>query len=214
MTSSRSRASPIVSPAGSTAVANADGSVTFTPPTTPAPGYTGAASFNYQASDGDLLSNVATVTVTVFPVICSNQTVTNADAAVIGSFTRLDDTFDCKRYALDASAADGTVLFQADRRRRHRLPRSRILRRRNRRRSPGGPGTVSLLLRYDPNGGTTFQPVQWCINPQFDGDDLVTSATIPSGETWCIASADTDRDSNGDVVTTWQVFGRDDPRFR
>jgi hypothetical protein len=202
-----------VSPAGSTVVANADGTVTFTPPTTPAPGYTGAASFDYQASDGNLTSNVATVTVTVFPVICTNQTVTDADAAVIGSFTRLDDAFACKRYALEASAADGTVLFQPtgaaaiDFRGVVSLAPQPAP-------APGGPGTVTLLLRYDPNGGSTYQPVQWCINPQFDGADRVTSATIPTGETWCIASADTRGDINGDVATTWQVFGHDDPRFR
>ena len=57
-------------------------------------------------------SNTATVHLTVFPVICSNETVTDSDAGVTGSFTRLDDTFNCKRYTLDASSANGTVLFQ------------------------------------------------------------------------------------------------------
>ena len=101
-----------VSPSGSTVVANTDGTVTFTPPATPAPGYTGPASFTYRASDGTATSNVATVAVMVFPAICSHETVSDTDGGVIGSFTRLDDTFNCKRYALDASATTGTVSFK------------------------------------------------------------------------------------------------------
>ncbi len=196
-----------ISPAGSSAVANPDGSVAFTPPS----GYTGPASFTYEASDGSLTSNTATVSLTVFPVICSNETVTDQDGDVIGSFTRLDDTFTCKRYALDASSANGTILFQptgaADVDYRGFVsfgpgPAP----------TPGDP--VTLNLSYDPAGGNTFQPVQWCVAPQFDGNDLVTAATIPAGETWCIASADTRGDANGDLVTTYQVFGHDDPKFR
>ena len=70
-----------------------------------------------------------------------------------------------------------------------------------------------LNLSYDPTGGTTFRPVQWCVAPQFDASHQVTSATIPAGETWCIASAATERDAGGVPVTTFQVFGHDDPRF-
>ena len=53
----------------------------------------------------------------------------------------------------------------------------------------------------------------WCIDPAVRRDDEVTSATLPAGETWCIASADTRGDSSGGLVTTWQVYGFDDPRF-
>jgi hypothetical protein len=48
-------------PANGSVVVNTDGSLTYTPD----PGFTGTDSFTYQASDGTILSNVATVTVTV-----------------------------------------------------------------------------------------------------------------------------------------------------
>jgi VCBS repeat-containing protein len=195
-----------ISPVGATAVANLDGTVTFTPPS----GYTGPASFTYKASDGNLTSNTATVSLTVFPVICSNDTVTDSDAGVIGSFTRLDDSFNCKRYALDASSATGTILFKptgaasVDYRGFVSFGPGPVP-------TPGDP--VLLGLTYDPAGGNAFQPVQWCAAPQFDANDLVTSATIPAGQTWCIASADTRGNASGNLVTTYQVFGHDDPRF-
>jgi VCBS repeat-containing protein len=196
-----------ISPANATATVNGDGTVRFTPPAS----YTGPGSFTYQASDGTLTSNTATVSVTVFPAICSNDTVTDADGSTVGTFTRLDDSFNCKRYTLDASAADDTVLFQ---------PtggdlvdyRGFVSFGANPSYTPGDP--VVLNLDYDPTGGDTFRPVQWCAAPQFDGSHQVTSATIPSGETWCIASATTDPDGSGVPVTTFQVFGHDDPKFR
>lgn len=194
-----------LSPLGATAVASIDGTVAFTPPA----GYVGPASFTYKATDGQANSNTATVHLTVYPVICSNDTVTDSDGSVTGSFTRLDDTFSCKRYALDASAANGTVLFKpngaaaVDYRGYVSFGSTA---------APIGP--FPLLLEYDPTGGNTFQPVQWCINPQFDGNDNVTSATLPALQTWCIAGADTRPNSTGALVTTWQVFGHDDPRFR
>jgi hypothetical protein len=197
-----------VSPAGSDVVVNADRSVTFTPPAN----YTGAASFTYRANDGTASSaNQATVSITVYPVLCSNETVSDNDGAVSGTFTRLTDSFECKRYTLDASATDDTVLFQ-----------------------PSGSATVNyrgyvqfaadpppdpdsggypLMLRYDPAGGTTYHPVPWCVAPAFDGSGNVTSATIPSGETWCIASAVVKPNGVGDLTTLWQVYGRDDPKF-
>ena len=195
-----------ISPVGSTAVANADGTVTFTP----VAGYTGPASFTYKANDGHLTSNTATVNLTVFPVICSNDTVTDSDGGVIGSFTRLDDSFNCKRYTLDASSANGTIRFKpsgaatVDYRGFVSFGPGPVP-------TPGDP--VLLGLDYDPAGGTAFRPVQWCAAPQFDTNDLVTSATIPAGETWCIASADTRGNAQGDLVTTYQVFGHDDPVF-
>jgi VCBS repeat-containing protein len=195
-----------ISPVGATATANGDGTVRYTPPGS----YTGPGSFTYKASDGTLTSNTATVSVTVFPAICSNDTVSDQDGSTVGTFTRLDDSFNCKRYALAATAADDTVLFQ---------PtggdfvdyRGFVSFGANPAYTPGQP--VVLNLSYDPTGGTTYQPVQWCVDPQFDASHNVTSATIPAGETWCIASAATDADANGSPVTTFQVFGHDDPRF-
>ena len=70
-----------------------------------------------------------------------------------------------------------------------------------------------LGLNYDPAGGNTFQPVEWCTAPQFDADDEVIAAVLPAGETWCIASADTRGDAHGDLVTRYQAFGHDDPKF-
>jgi hypothetical protein len=56
-----------------TLVLNADGSFTYTPNA----GYVGPDTFTYQASDGDLLSNVATVTITV-PAPPTTTTTTTA----------------------------------------------------------------------------------------------------------------------------------------
>jgi hypothetical protein len=198
-----------ISPSGSNVTANLDGTVAFTPPS----GYTGPASFTYKADDGHTTSNAATVSLSVFPVICSNDTVTQSDGAVTGAFTRLDDTFNCKRYVLDASAGDSTVLFKPSGAASVDY-RAVLSFGANPAPVAGGPGTFSLLLEYDPLGGNSFRPVQWCVNPQFDSSDLVTSAAIPAGETWCIASAKNRPNASGDIVTTWQVFGHDDPKFR
>jgi hypothetical protein len=195
-----------VSPAGSTAIVNADRTVTFTAPGT----YTGAASFTYKASDGSAQSNAATVNITVYPAICSNETVTATDGDVTGSFTRLSDTSPCKRYTLAASSTDNTVSF---------VPTGTATI--NYRAfvsfgpdpTPAPPGTGPLPLQYDPAGGTNYRPVPWCAGPQFDTNDRVTSATIPDGDTWCIAQADTRPDATGRLDTTWQVFGQDDPVF-
>ncbi len=197
-----------VTPAGATAVANGNGTVTYTPPS----GFTGDGSFTYQASDTQATSAPASVDVTVFPVMCSLDTVSDTDGDVTGSFTRLSDPFECKRYTVDAIATEDVVLFQPS-------GSSMVAYRGVVSFGPepaptaGGSGEHSLLLRYDPTGGTTFRPVQWCIDPDFDANDDVTSATLPAGETWCVASAYTRGDAAGDLVTVWQVYGIDDPRF-
>lgn len=197
-----------ISPVGATAVANPDGTVTYTPPV----GFTGAGSFTYRASDGAASSNVAVVAVTVFPVICSEETVSDTDGDVSGAFTRLSDPFECKRYTVDASATADTVLFQPE-------GTATVSYRGVVSFGPdpapvaGGTGEYPLLLRYDPSGGDAFRPVQWCIDPQFDAQDDVVSATLPAGETWCVAKADTRGNGDGDLVTTWQVYGLDDPKF-
>jgi hypothetical protein len=201
-------------PAGATATVNSDGTVRYTPPTS----YTGAGSFTYKAYDGALPSaNSATVSITVLPVICNGETKTDVDDPdgpqwTFGSFTLIEDHPVCKRYTVDAdkgSAALGDETVRFD---------------------PSGGETVSfrgvlqfpadaapvgqypLLLKYDPTGGNTFQPVQWCTNPQFSGG-LVTGATLPAGQKWCVANADTTPDAHGNLVTVWQVYGEDDPKF-
>lgn len=195
-----------LSPAGGAAVVNADRTVTYTPPE----GYTGAASFTYKAGDGQALSNVATVSLTVIPTICSNDTVTATDGDVTGSFTRLTDAVDCKHYALEASSTDTTVLFQPT---GAATVNYRGFVSFGPEAAPAPPGPFPLVLRYDPDGGSNYRPVPWCVDPQFDANNLVTSATIPAGDNWCIASENTTPDSNGDLVTTWQVYGQDDPNF-
>jgi VCBS repeat-containing protein len=196
-----------VTPLGSSAVANLDGTVTYTPPT----GFTGEGSFTYRATDGELTSNVATVSVEVIPVICTNETVTDSDGEVDGAFTRLDDEFSCKRYSLTADETEGTVRFSPEGATnveyRGFLSFGAVA-------PPDPPGPVSLLLEYDPTGGNSFQPVTWCIDPQFDEGGQVTSATLAPGETWCIAGSNTTPNGDGDLVTVWQVYGRDDPKFR
>ncbi len=187
------------------------GSITYTPNAN----FFGTDSFTYVANDGIVDSNAATVT--VFGVICSGQPVSASDGVVEGTFFRLTDQAACKRYTIDAvadnplttTAGDSSVLFD-----------------------PQGGGTVNyrgelkfepqtatggvlnLLLEYDPLGNYTFKPVLWCINPQFNGNGEVTSATLPVRETWCIASESSRGNAVGNVVTTWQVFGQDDPRFQ
>jgi hypothetical protein len=170
--------------------------------------YVGADSFTYTVTDGQA-TDTATVGITVFQVICSGDTVTDSDGAIAGTFERLTDDQVCKRYVLEADAAEGTVLFtpdgaaQVDYRGFLTFDPQ-----------PAPSGTLSLLLEYDPTGGFSFQPVQWCIDPQFDGVGAVVSATLPGTETWCIASETTRGAAGGQVVTTWQVFGHDDPRFQ
>ena len=137
-----------------------------------------------------------------------------------GTFTRLTDPFACKDFTLVASNSDDTVLFQP-------TGASQVVYR--------GvvtfgadvnppPGADPLRLKYDPTGGFTYQPMKWCVNPQFDESTIlesedgfplfaaVTSATMPGGESWCIASAYTQGDANGDKVAFWQIYGIDDPR--
>jgi hypothetical protein len=54
---------PVTNPTNGTLSLNTDGSFTYTPN----PGFTGADSFTYRASDGFATSNIATVTITVGP---------------------------------------------------------------------------------------------------------------------------------------------------
>lgn len=183
------------------------GSVTYTP----AADTTGADSFTYTVIDGNGGSDSATVSVTIFPVICSGERVTVTDGDVEGIFDRLSDDQSCKRYVLQADGSSGEVLFTpqgaVDVEYRGYLsfgPEP----------APTGTGELTLLLEYDPTGGTTFRPVRWCVAPVFDGTGAVTSATLPVGESWCVASETTLGAAGGQVETVWQVYGVDDPNFR
>jgi hypothetical protein len=194
------------------------GIVTYSPPV----GTTAPVTFTYRAYDGEAYSNVATVT--VYPRICSDETVSASDEGVSGSFTRLSDPEECKRYTLlvDLTERD-SILFQPSGEAQDIAYRGVV--------SFGVdtaplPGESPLRLSYDPLGGFDFQPMLWCHSPQFDTTNIletdegfplfaaVTSATLPNAaETWCIASAYTQGDEDGNLIAYFQVYGLDDPRM-
>jgi hypothetical protein len=191
---------------GITAV-NPDGTVKYTPSLD----FFGTDSFTYTVSDGNGGSDTATVSVTVFEVICSGDEVSDFDGDVSGTFTRLTDSADCKRYVIDADAESGTVLFQPE---GDVQVSYRGYLEFGGETPPGNNDTTGfpLFLEYDPDpeGEDIFQPLPWCTQNVFDAEGNVESATIPDGDSWCIASAFT-RGEGTVLVTTWQVFGRDDP---
>src|SRR5262249_26749713 len=81
----------VSAPAYGTLTLNPAGSLTYTPDTN----FNGVDGFTYRASDGELLSDPATVTITVNPVndapVANDQSlVTDEDAQVSGSVTASD----------------------------------------------------------------------------------------------------------------------------
>jgi hypothetical protein len=202
-------------PSHGTAVVD-NGTVLYTPDSS----FTGSDSFTYEAVDADgAVSNEATVSIT--GVICTNETVSDSDpedADVAGSFTRLGDAVGCKQFQLEAAAFDvgtdgsPTVLFQPAGDTEH-LVNYRGFVSFGSTTAPDGPLTVEL--KYDPAGGNDFRPVPWCTDRVFDDDGLITSAVVPNdpADTWCIASVQTGG-SGTDLLTTWQVWGHDDPKFQ
>jgi hypothetical protein len=179
---------------------------------TPDDGFVGVDTFTYRASDGLFESNTATVSVRV----CSGTTEVLAEGDVTATFTRLTELDACKSNSVDIDVQASTVLFQpqgddanviADYRGVINLgPKDIVL--------DPLTGATELLLKYDASGGDNFVPVPWCDNPQFNGNGQVTTADVPDGDTWCIASESTVGQSTNSVVTTWQVFGQDDPKFQ
>jgi hypothetical protein len=205
---------------GSVAV-TADDEVLYTPP---AGDFAGEDQFTYQASDGIALSNVATVTVRV----CGGPTAgdTSPDGLVTGTFTRLDDLTTCKinTVTLELDPTTSSILFEPDGDAAVDVnyrgvisfgPRPLVV--------DPDTGAIELLLQYDRDGdGTAFEfdPVPWCDNPQFDEDGQVIvgpaggeQTEVPPGDSWCIASEATVGEGTDQIITTWQVFGLDDPRF-
>jgi hypothetical protein len=166
----------------------------------------------------------------VADTMCSGDTVFDTDNDVSGYFTRLTDSEDCKQYEVLAVEADGTVKFQ---------PQGeegvtvfyRAFIDLGGKAAPvvGSPDGFTLFLGYDPLGGNNFTPVPWCQNMVFGSTvssadipligwlsstvNAITLADIPVGESWCIAAAYT-RDVDGELVTTWQLYGEDDPKFQ
>jgi hypothetical protein len=184
---------------------------------TPADGFVGVDSFTYRASDGLFDSNAATVTVRV----CSGATEVLAAGDVTANFTRLTELDACKSNTVAIDVEASTVLFQPEGDNVNVIanyrgfisfgPKAIVL-------DPDN-GATELLLKYDADGGTDFVPVPWCGTPQFDEDGQVIvgsgddQTTVPDGDTWCIASESTVGQDTDSAVTTWQVFGEDDPRF-
>ena len=198
--------SVVTPPQHGTATIDGD-SITYTPD----PDWDGLDSFTYTASDGSASSNTATVDVTVYPVILPEETVTVEEEEISASVSRLSDG-EGKRYTFEAISdhingdsvlfvpeGDGVAAYRA------------FL---NFGPKPVSGGPLVLSLQYDPTGGTTYQPVEWCTSATFDDDGNVTDAVLPVGESWCVANADTHGVGPGMIETTWQVYGLDDPRFQ
>ncbi|MEO5917529.1 MAG: Ig-like domain-containing protein [Luteolibacter sp.] len=109
-----------VAPASGTLVLHADGSYDYTP----AENFHGVASFTYHATDGNLTSNVATVTITVnsindAPVAVADSSATDEDTVlnvaapgVLSNDSDLDG--DAFTAVLDIAPASGTLVLHAD----------------------------------------------------------------------------------------------------
>ncbi len=127
--------------------------------------------FTYRAIDGADLSNVATGD--GHPLICSTDTVTDSDGDVTGSFTRLNDPRDCKRFTLDVDLTGrDTILFQPSGDAQDIEYRGVV--------SFGvdvapPPGEARCGCSYDPLGGTAYQPMLWCQSPAFDTSNVLTT---------------------------------------
>src|SRR5207244_3765469 len=90
------------------------GSFTFTP----SANYNGPDSFTFQASDGSLSSNIATVSITVTPVndapVANNGSATTAeDTPVSGQSSDTRGEGDALTFRWDAGHADGSVALCA-----------------------------------------------------------------------------------------------------
>jgi hypothetical protein len=194
---------------GGTAVRSADG---LTILYTPKPDFVGVDTFTYQATDGVLTSTAAIVSVRVCGVS------EDVPAGVTADFTQLTGLDGCKSNTVTFRATDTSVLFAPDGDGAPVNYRG-VISFGPKAVETGTTGGTVLRLRYDRDdtGPLPFVDVPWCINPTFT-DGLVTGATLPNADdTWCIATETTTGDPALDstkVVTTWQVFGKDDPRFQ
>ncbi len=205
--------------AGGSVTLNADGSFAYTP----GPHVWGPEEFSYvdtwdyTVSDGNSGTDTGAVSITVYRVICSDETVTDVDGFYSGSFTLLTPEIGCKRYEVDADATAQSITFTPD-------PREGQPQAFFRGELTFAPqvlnegGTFSLGLSYDPDneGPLESRTVQVCLDPVFDPTGRIISATIPTGETWCFAGALSlaSATTGGEITTLFQVIGTEDPEFQ
>jgi len=176
----------------------------------------GTVSLEGGADFADAFPDLDRDSIFYYRVLCGDETASDLDGAVSGSFTSLADPQTCKRYTLDANQTDGgTVTFQPEGT-AHVFYRAflefgdvpgAIM--------EGETGLFKIGLKYDPDddGPLTYRPLLACNNPTIV-DGLVTDAEIPVDETWCIASFGGTATSSGRYGIVWQVYGSGDPRFR
>ncbi len=193
-------------PSSGTLVLNADGSFRYTPDV----GFVGSDSFQYRASDGTDPSVPATVTIEVVEVMCTDEPQDSGPGHVFGEFTLLSAGI-CKRYLVIADEEGETVTFSPD-----GVEEATF---RGLLRFPGEDVDGSLpLLEYDPDGVFPFneKTMPVCEDPVFV-EDQVTSATIPGdpGEhTWCLVRVTATANDVGELVPTYEIYGKGDPIFR
>ena len=188
---------------------------------TPADDFVGQDTFTYQATEGNLTSNQATVTVNVGRTLCGGQTIAAGDPESVHAQFTLLTLGVCKPYDFDVDDQTGvegevsSVLFQ---------PvgvdqvnyRGAITFIRSESEVVDPTDGIELLLSYDedPNDADdTFRQVPVCDSPVFEAG-LVTAADIPDGHSWCIASVTAVARGTDELVTTWQLWGLDDPKYQ
>lgn len=208
--------------AGATYSVAADGSFTYDPDDDYSWGpdeFSYVDSWTYDVDD-EAFPDPLTVTVTVYRVICSGQFVTDVDGGIKGEFTLLSASDICKRYEVEAYQGSdpdtdpSTITFSPTPNGgpvemfRGALTFDPI---------PSMDGSIFVGLTYDPDndGPLGDRDLLPCIAPLFgDGFPLVTSATLPVGETWCLAAGTFVASGNGlAFVPTAHTYGEEDPKF-
>ena len=180
----------------------------------------GQYDITYTVTDSSENTATATREVNVFDgeLFCDQETITVGGADTMeGIFKRLDNWDDSlcflKPYVLEV-APDGsasTILFDPD------GGQNAAYSGKVSAPEKSGDNPTGSTLTYDPTGGFDFENMQWCtddVDPiTFDTDGYVLTATLPGTESWCIAAENTVAVGGGDVLTTWTVYGHDDPRM-
>ena len=171
-TPSRSRTSSLT-PTAASATVPTDGIVTYTPPAD----ITAPVTFTYQASDGEALSDAATVTSRVPGHLQPRRPCPTRRGRDRRRSPGSSDPFDCKRYALDGDRPAATRSCSS----RPGAARTSSTEAwsRSARRGAAARRGVRCGLRYDPHGGTAYQPMQWCQSPAFDASNVLDDRRRP-----------------------------------